>query len=73
MFYDLQHIAEDFLNGKIELQPGHIPLLCWERYCERIKKEKPVYNIRYVDIECLFDQRVIDVIKSEIKYLNELK
>lgn len=72
MFYDLQTIAKDILTQGIVLEPGQLPLMCWKRYSERLLAGKPTYDVRYITIDSLCEDKVIDMLNREIEYLSKL-
>jgi broad specificity phosphatase PhoE len=73
MFYHLQSVMKDVQMGKLDLNPGELPLICWQRYLERIGLEKPVYDVRYIDTDGLYDDKNIEILEQEISYLKDLK
>lgn len=73
IFYDLKSIAEDVVGDNIEIRPGEIHSLCWKKYQERIGLNAPKYDIRYIDSGILSNHKIINIIKKEIDYLNNLK
>lgn len=72
MFYDLQAITEDVIKGGATIEPGQIPVLCWQKYQERMKQGAPIYEVRYIDINNLCNESVVSILAEEINYLNSL-
>ena len=72
MFYDLQGITEDIISGDPAIESGKLALICWERYQERIKAGVPTYEVRYIDIDNLCNEKVLSFLVEEINYLNSL-
>jgi len=73
MFFDLQSVMKDVQEGKIDLIPGELALICWQRYLERIKLEKPVYHVRYIETDGFYNDKNINVLEQEVAYLKDLK
>ena len=72
MFYDIQSVIEDVQTGKLSLAPGQLPIICWQRYTERVRLEKPVYDVRYIDTDGLYNDNNVKILEQEISYLKNL-
>lgn len=73
MFYDLQSVAAELVSHGSEFELGKLPIICWEKYKERIGKTPITYEVRQIDINHLCDEKVVAFLSAEIEYLKKLK
>jgi broad specificity phosphatase PhoE len=73
MFYDLEALAKDVLNGQKTVTPGELAILCWEKYNERISSGRQNPKVRYIDLNILNEPTIQKIIEDEMNYLKGLK
>ncbi len=66
-------VTQKVKDGEVTVRPGELPRLCWYVFKERQQRgEQPSYGTNYVSIDDVCDEQSIQLLREELKYLQNL-
>ncbi len=72
IFKDLNAVAAKVSAGSLDVHLGQLANLCWEEYKKRDKSERVTGQTDMISIEYLQDEDMIQILQSEVDYLEAL-